>query len=268
MPPRPCLPRPVSSLSRALALAAALAAPALPARAELTHRQTLDGIRAVSLAYDPFLCAVWVADEGPVLRLVSSIGEEILTVESGLRSVRSLTVEADGLLITNGWGDFRRIDRQGRARDESFDLNATLRDTEGLHRDADGSFLVVEDDPSRLLRIGPDGAVLMELWGDRFDPPMIEPQGITRDPYSGNILVVDDNEGLNALFELAPDGTVLTVTPLSLWGYDAEGVALQPETGTLFVGFDGGRRLAIFDWAPSRATIDAPLDRGPDCALS
>ena len=97
---------------------------------------------------------------------------------------------------------------------------------------------------------------------------MVEPQGVTRDPYSGNILVVDDNEGLNSLFELAPDGRVLSVHPLSEFGLDAEGVALQPETGTLYVGFDAGRALAIFDWLPSEVTIETPLERGPDCAYS
>ena len=85
---------------------------------------------------------------------------------------------------------------------------------------------------------------------------------------SPTILVVDDNEGLNSLFELAPDGRVLSVTPLSGYGRDAEGVALQPETGALYVGFDGGRALAIFDWVPSEVTIDTPLERGPDCATS
>ncbi|MEM8658150.1 MAG: hypothetical protein AAGF22_08630, partial [Pseudomonadota bacterium] len=84
----------------------------------------------------------------------------------------------------------------------------------------------------------------------------------------GNLVVVDDNEGLHCLFELAPDGRVLSVIPLSEYGRDAEGVALQPETGTLFVGFDGGRALSIFDWMPSENTIETPLERGPDCALS
>jgi hypothetical protein len=240
----------------------------LPASAQIWHRDTIDDFRAVSIAYDAEVCGIWVANEGPEIALLTTFGKEIRRFDSGMRSVRSLTVEAGGLLIASGWGDFRRIDRTGRAIDAPFRLSQTLYDTEGLHRDADGSFLVVEDDPSRLLRIAPDGTVLMELFGDRFDPPMIEPQGVTRDPYSGNILVVDDNEGLNALFELAPDGRVLSVTPLSAYGRDAEGVALQPQTGTLFVGFDSGRALAIFDWIPSEITIDTPLERGPDCAMS
>lgn len=240
---------------------------AAPASAELVHRETLGGLRGVSLAYDAEVCGVWVVTEGREVILIGTTGREIKRFDSGLRLVRSVTVEPEGLLLADGRGGFRRTDRDGRPREEDFNLSSTLYDTEGLHRDADGSFLVVEDDPSRLLRVAPDGTVLMELWGDRFDPPMVEPQGVERDPFSGNILVVDDNEGLNALFELAPDGTVLTVTPLSEWGFDAEGVALQPETGTLFIGFDGGQALAIFDWRPSGMSIDEPLDRGPDCAF-
>lgn len=238
------------------------------AEAEIFHRQTIPDFRAVSIAYDALVCGIWVANESNEVVLLSTFGKEIRRFDTGMRSVRSLTVEEDSILVASGWGEFRRFDRDGRALDAPFRLSETLYDTEGLHRDADGSFLVVEDDPSRLLRIAADGTVLMELYGDRFDPPMTEPQGVTRDPYSGNILVVDDNEGLNSLFELAPDGRVLSVTPLSEYGFDAEGVALQPETGTLYVGFDSGQALAIFDWIPTEITIDTPLERGPDCAYS
>ena len=60
---------------------------------------------------------------------------------------------------------------------------------------------------------------------------------------------------------------MISVTPLSAWGYDAEGVALQPETGRLFIGFDAGQALAVFDWAPSEVSIDSPLERGPPCSF-
>ncbi|QDC10017.1 hypothetical protein FHY55_12510 [Oceanicola sp. D3] len=241
---------------------------ATPARAELLHRLTLQGLRGVSIAYDAQVCGFWVATEGREVILLNTAGEEILRFDSGLSQVRSLTAERAALLLADGWGGFRRVDRSGRPIDSDFSLSATLSDTEGLHADADGSYLVVEDDPSRLLRVAPDGAVLMELWGDGFSPPMIEPQGVERDPFSGNILVVDDNEGLNALFELSPEGEVLSVTPLSQWGRDAEGVALQPETSTLMIGFDGGNAVAIFDWRPTGRSIETPLARGPDCAFS
>ncbi|SMX36541.1 hypothetical protein [Maliponia aquimaris] len=238
-----------------------------PAAADLRHLETFPGLRAVSLAYDAQVCGVWVASESSELVLLSTGGREILRFETDMGYVRSVTVAEQGVLIANGWGGFQWVDRRGRPMQAPFSLSPTIRDTEGMHLDADGSFLVVEDDPARLMRVAPDGTVLMELWGDSFDPPMVEPQGVERDPYSGNILVVDDNEGLNALFELAPDGRVISVTPLSAWGYDAEGVALQPETETLFIGFDGGQALAVFDWSPTEVTIDHPLGPGPPCGL-
>jgi DNA-binding beta-propeller fold protein YncE len=253
---------------KVITMCATLLASATTTQAKIWHRDTIENLRVVSLAYDAEICGVWMVDESSEIVLLSTFGVERDRFDSGMASVRSLTVEAGGLLIADGWGRFQRLTRSGRPIEEPFSLSQTLMDSEGLHRDADGSFLVVEDDPSRLLRIAPDGEVLMELFGDDFNPPMIEPQGVTRDPSSGNILVVDDNEGLNSLFELAPDGRVLTVIPLSEYGRDAEGVALQPETGRLFVGFDGGRALAIFDWIPSEITVDTPLERGPDCAIS
>ena len=256
-----------SSHLTALSVAACLALPAI-AQSEIYHRETIPNFRAVSIAYDAQVCGIWVANESREIVLLNTLGKELRRFETGLSITRSVTVEEGGILVANGWGEFRRFDRDGRPIDDAFRLSDTLYDTEGLHRDADGSFLVVEDDPSRLLRIAPNGDVLMELFGDTFDPPMVEPQGVARDPYSGNILVVDDNEGLNALFELAPDGRVIAIEPLSEFGRDAEGVALQPETGTLYIGFDGGQALAIFDWIPTETTIDTPLERGPDCAYS
>lgn len=110
------------------------------ASAQIWHRETIQNIRVASLAYDAEVCGVWIANEGPDLILMSTFGVERLRFDSGMRSVRSLTVEGGGLLIADGWGDFRRIDRTGRPIDAPFTLSETLVDTEGLHRDADGSF--------------------------------------------------------------------------------------------------------------------------------
>ena len=142
------------------------------AEAEIYHRETIPDFRAVSIAYDALVCGIWVANESNEVVLLSTFGRELRRFDTGMRSVRSLTVEEDGILIANGWGEFRRLDRDGRNIDAPFRLSATLYDTEGLHRDADGSFLVVEVDPSRLLRIAPEGTILMELFGYSFDPPM------------------------------------------------------------------------------------------------
>jgi len=237
---------------------------------QLTLRDSFDFPRAASMEWDPLLCGLWVAVEGPQVFLLTPGGRVLRDIEPGMRVIRSLTVEEDGLLLADGWGAFQRVSREGRPRGAPFRLHPDLRDVEGIQREPSGNFLVVQDDVSRLYRLSPEGAVLMERPGSAYAPPLEEMQGVARDPLTGNILVVDDNEGLNALVELSADGAeVISVTPLSEWGYDAEGVAVHAQTGTLYIGFEAGRRIAIFDYLPTRpASGFASFDQGPDCAMS
>lgn len=250
------------------ALALILTLAAMPAAAlQLFHRDTIVGYRAASLAWDAWLCGVWIANESAELTLISPGGREITRITAPLRNVRSLTVEEGGLLLHDGWGSFQRIDREGQPRGAPFRMAGANPDTEGLHLEPDGSLLIVGDDPALVQRFT-QGTEVLRLDGMAMDPVLPEPQGVARDPLSGNILVVDDAEGGDRLFELSPGGGILSVTPVREWGVDAEGVAVQPGTGTLFIGYDSGRRIAVFDWVPTRRDGAEPLKAGPDCAVS
>ena len=260
----------MSRLATAAFAGLALSLATLPASAmQLIWRDSFQFPRAASMEWDAELCGLWVAVEGPQLFLLSPGGEVLRSIAPGMGVIRSLTVEEGGLLIADGWGTFQRIDRDGAARGAPFRLNPILTDVEGMQRAPSGDVLVVQDDLSRLLRVSPEGEVLMERLGTAFTPPLEEMQGVALDPMTGNILVVDDNEGLNALVELTPDGAaVLSVTPLSDWGFDAEGVAVHGQTGTLYIGFDSGQRIAVFDYLPTRGVPgQASVDQGPDCPL-
>lgn len=250
-----------------LALAGAFTA-ALPAAAmQLWHRETWEGYRAASLTFDPWVCGLWVADESPNLILLSPSGREILTLDTPLSNVRAVAADAEGLLITDGWGTFFRLTRQGEGFGD-WDRTQAQRDVEGLHLHPEGGLLVVGDDAALVQRLGADGAETFRIEGWTQSPKMWEPQGIELDPQTGNILVVDDNEGLNALFEYDRSGGLLTVSPLSEWGRDAEAVAIHAQTGTLYIGFDSGRRIAVFDYLPSQPAGAVAVEQGPDCALS
>ena len=262
-----------SAIPAALAAALALAAPGPAAALDLILRDSFHFPRAASLEWDPVLCALWVAVEGPQIFLITPGGRELRRLEPGMRSIRALAVEREGLLLADGLGGFQRMTREGALVGEPFRLAPGLYDIEGIHRAPDGSYLVVEDDEARILRVAPDGTIAMELWGGRLSPALEEPQGVARDPLTGNILVVDDNEGLNALVEMTPEGTILSVTPLSPWGFDAEGVAVHAPSGTLFIGFDSGERIAVFDYLPTASAIDAAafgaeVDAAPECPVS
>ena len=246
----------------------ALFALAQPAAAmELFHRETLPGYRGVSLAFDPWVCGLWIANESPELILLAPGGDEILRIDTPLRGVRAVTADADGLIVTDGWGAFARLRRDGEGFGDWSRADAQL-DVEGLHRHPEGGLLVVGDDAALVQRLDAQGRELFRIEGYAQEPPMREPQGIGLEPMTGNILVVDDNEGLNALFEFDAEGALLSVTPLSDWGYDAEAVAVQAATGTLWIGYDGGRAIAVFDYLPTQPPGAAPLEPGPDCAMS
>lgn len=251
------------ALAVLVSLAVAGPAPAM----QLWHRETLPGYRGVSLAFDPWVCGLWLANESPELILLAPDLREILRIETPLRGVRAVTADADGLIVTDGWGAFARLDREGKGFGD-WSRQESQRDVEGLHRHPDGGLLVVGDDAALVQRLDAEGRELFRIEGYRLDPMMSEPQGIGLDPSTGNILVVDDNEGLNALFEFSAAGALLSVTPLSEWGYDAEAVAVHAQTGTLYIGYDGGRAIAVFDYLPTRPEGAEEIEPGPDCAVS
>ena len=106
------------------------------------------------------------------------------------------------------------------------------------------------------------------LSGDAFDPPLTEPQGIARDPRTGHLLVVDDWEGTNSLYELDPEGRLLGTTPLIAYGRDPEGIAIRAGANLVFMAFDGGARIAAFDYVPTvGAGAEVPRP-GADCMIS
>ena len=82
---------------------------------DLRQRDSFPFPRASSLAWDPWLCGLWVAIEGPQLFLLTPDGREIRRIEPDLSPVRSLTVEKGGLLIADGWGRAQRPSGWARA---------------------------------------------------------------------------------------------------------------------------------------------------------
>lgn len=244
---------------------ALLAAPA--AALELRLSGFYDLNRPASLDYDPDFCGLWIANEGPEVILVTLDGLELRRFSTGLARVKALTLEGGDLLVSDGYGGYQRLTRDGVPLGEPFPLAPGLH-AEGMAIDADGSIILVEDDPARIVWVGDDGTVLREIDGHGYDPMLTEPQGIARDPRTGHLLVVDDWEGTNSLFELDAEGRLLGTHPLVAWGTDPEGIAIRPGTNMLFMAFDGGARIAAFDYVPTVPGGDAPPDPGADCAIS
>ncbi|MDJ0629354.1 MAG: hypothetical protein QNJ44_13935 [Rhodobacter sp.] len=244
-----------------------LAAAAMPAQAlELELRGFYDLNRPASLDYDPTFCGLWIANEGPEVILVTLDGLELQRFRSGLSRIKAVAVEGNGLLVADGYGRYQRLSKSGDPLGDPFRLTGTFSDTEGIAVEPDGTLVMVEDDPARILWTDPNGHVLRELDTSRLDPPLTEPQGVARDPRNGHMLIVDDWEGSNSLFEFGADGALLGTTPLIAYGTDPEGIAIRPGSGTVFIAFDGGARIAAFDYVPTGGAASDPDTA--DCMIS
>ncbi|MDU8912605.1 hypothetical protein [Aestuariicoccus sp. MJ-SS9] len=246
-------------------IALLLAAPAAALDLRLTNTYALN--RPASLDYDPAFCGLWIANEGPEAVLVTLDGLELRRISSDLRRIKAISLEGNDLLVADGMGAFQRLTKNGEALGEPFRVSDGWADTEGIAIDADGSVITVEDDPERLSWFTPDGQLLRRINTLTLDPPLTEAQGIARDPRTGHLLIVDDWEGSNSLYEFDAEGTLLATASLLEYGTDPEGVAIRPGSNQLFVAFDSGARIAAFDYTPTLPPGSDPLPPAADCVM-
>lgn len=224
--------------------------------------------RPASLDYDPAFCGLWIANEGPEVILVTLDGHELRRFGSDLSRIKAITLEGDALLVADGYGGFQRLTKDGAPLGAPFEAEERWMDNEGLAIDADGALISVEDDPAFITWMSPDGRILRRIDGLTLEPMLTEPQGIARDPRTGHLLIVDDWEGTNSLFEFDAEGRLLGTVPLHEYGQDPEGIAIRPGANQLFMAFDGGARIAAFDYTPTLAPGAEPPRPGGDCMIS
>ena len=248
-----------------LGLTFCLATSAAALELELTQRYSLN--RPASLDYDPAFCGLWIANEGPEAILVTLDGLELRRIGSDLFRIKAISLEGDSLIVADGDGAFQRLTKDGAALGEPFRIEGGWADTEGIAVDGDGSLITVEDDPEYLTWLSPDGKIIRRIDTMTLEPPLSEAQGIARDPRTGHLLIVDDYEGTNSLYEFDADGRLLATAPLMKYGIDPEGIAIRPGSNQLFVAFDQGAAIAAFDYGPTLPEDHEALPPAADCVM-
>jgi hypothetical protein len=223
--------------------------------------------RPASLDYDPTFCGLWIANEGPDAVLYTLQGEELRRVTSDMFRIKAIAIEGEHLIVGDGAGWMQRLTKDGDALGEPFRLQGGFADTEGVAIAGDGTLVTVEDDPERLSWFSPSGDLLRRLDTLELEFAISEAQGIAIDPRTGHMLIVDDREGSNSLFEFDAQGTLLARESLYPYGDDPEGIAIRPGSGQLFVAFDGGAQVVTFDYTPTLPEGAEPLPPGADCMM-
>ncbi|MEM6660458.1 MAG: hypothetical protein AAF625_20410, partial [Pseudomonadota bacterium] len=215
-----------------------------------------------SLDYDPTFCGLWIANESSEAVLVTLQGEELRRITSDLYRIKAIAIEGDHLLVGDGFGALQRVTKTGDVLGPPFSLEGGFADTEGIAIASDGRIVTVEDDPERLSWFDPNGRLTARLDTMTLTPPLTEAQGIAIDPRTGHMLIVDDWEGSNSLYEFTSEGRLLAQESLLEFGTDPEGIAIRPGSNQLFVAFDGGARIVTFDYTPTLPEGAPPLAPG------
>ena len=223
--------------------------------------------RPASLEYDPAFCGLWIANEGPEAIMVTLQGEELRRVKSDLFRIKAIALEGDHLLVGDGFGALQRLTKDGEPLGAPFMLDGGFADTEGIAIDSQGDIVTVEDDPERLSWFAPDGRLKAQIDTLALSPPLSEAQGIAIDPRTGHLLIVDDWEGSNSLYEFSAEGQLLGQISLLEFGVDPEGIAIRPGSNQLFVAFDGGAEIVTFDYTSTLSDAAAELPPGADCMM-
>ena len=243
----------------------AVSTPATALQLRETGRYELN--QPASLDYDPTFCGLWIANEGPEAILVTLQGDELRRISSDLFRIKAIAIEGDHLLLGDGLGSLQRVTKDGEPLGAPFKLDGGFADTEGIAINAKGQIVTVEDDPERLSWFTSEGALTARLDTMKLSPPLSEAQGIAIDPRTGHMLIVDDWEGSNSLYEFTADGQLLAQQSLLEFGTDPEGIAIRPGSNQLFVAFDGAAKIVTFDYTPTLPEGSPPLPPGGDCMM-
>lgn len=252
-----------TGFSLLVSLAAALPVSAL----DLKETGRYDLNHPASLDYDQTFCGLWIANEGPHAVLVTLHGEELRRVTSDLFRIKAISVEDENLIVGDGFGKLQRLTKTGEPLAPPFVLDGGYADTEGIAIAANGDIVTVEDDPERLTWFSASGEIKKQINTLDLPQPLTEAQGIAIDPRTGHLLIVDDWEGSNSLYEFSSDGVLLAQASLIEYGRDPEGIAIRPGSNQLFVAFDGGAQIVTFDYTPTLPEGSAPLPPGADCMM-
>ena len=181
--------------------------------------------------------------------------------------IKAISLEGDNLIVGDGFGNLQRLTKGGEPLAPPFTLDGGFADTEGIAIAANGDIVTVEDDPERLTWFSASGEVKTQLNTLELSQPLTEAQGIAIDPRTGHLLIVDDWEGSNSLYEFSAEGELLAQASLLEYGQDPEGIAIRPGSNQLFIAFDGGAQIVTFDYTPTMPAGAEALPPGADCMM-
>lgn len=215
---------------------------------ELTFQNSYGFENPHGLEFDPTDNSLWVSTNiadtsGNVFNVDPANG----TVNSSFAApdpvgsdpfTAGIAFRGPNLLLTNDEGSYLEVTKGGAQVGSAF---TGPDEIEGMANDpVTGGLILTSSNDETILFTDLALSVGSMFKTDALDPAFNDPRGLTYDPLTENLLVVDNN---NTIYEVSRSGVLLMQLPFAdvLTGVlgIAEGVALDPASSILYVAFDG-----------------------------
>ena len=217
------------------------------------------------VVFDPTSQNLFVVADDTV-RQVTTAGTPVSSFNTG-RDVLGLSLlPNDNLLVTNKDGansgvvEFTK-DGMVVAGGLNFGTQPPSADGSGIiFNSGTGTVFIADDNDESIYEFTTMGTLLNTISTDAIVAAFDEPEGITVDPLTGNLLVVDDSGGTSSLYELTTAGDlIMSVNLQALSGFDdPEGVTIDRNTNTLYVAFDNQDKIGTFRIQDAAAPVPEP----------
>ena len=235
-----------------LSLAAAIALCFVPGKAygiNITFERSFSFNGPDGITFDPNSGHLFVVQEDEIVTKMTISGEFLSSFTVPNLDLDGLSLLPNGnlLLAHNPNGEDKLIEFTTDGVVVSDGINISL---DAISNDPDGvifnpvteTIFLADQTDKTIYEISTEGNLLSKINTLAFNPNFDNPEGITVDPLSGNLLVVDDAGGTNSLYEITPTGKLVSsINLLNLSNLDdPEGITIDGATRTLYVAFDKG----------------------------
>jgi DNA-binding beta-propeller fold protein YncE len=192
-----------------------------------------------------------VGDGNSIVHEITTSGVEVTNWLIPVEEAEGITLLTNGnLLFTNSTsgGAVSEFTTAGVAVPGPTGLDFLLHppsdDADGIvFNTLTGTFFVVDDDKQTVFEFAADGSTNSEAFKTTdVAAAFTHPEGITVDPFTGNLLIVDNQYGSKSLYEVTTAGVLVSTLAL---GFDAEGVTIDPATRILYIADDNGGKIYL-----------------------
>ncbi|MEL7035011.1 MAG: PEP-CTERM sorting domain-containing protein [Cyanobacteria bacterium J06592_8] len=218
------------------------------------------------IAFNPNSGNLFISDDDLVVEVTTEGTFVSSFIPTGFDKVHGLSFLPNGNLLLSDIDSERVVefttDGTQVAGGIDIDVKPPSGTPDGVVYNPSTDTIFVADDPDEAIyEFSLAGLLLSTLDTRSLFSEFDEPEGITIDSLTGNLLVVDDSGGTNSLYEITTTGQLISQIDLSaLTGFsDPEAVTIDRTNNRLYVAFEEESRIGVFEVQAVPQAVPEPV---------